>query len=91
MSATRPMNPETASTEIPEVPLTLEGFSVLHQMLRFRRSEWRAVPKAERDFDRAGGGRDFRQNGARKRRAIRLVLVAGPQGRPDVNSLPQQL
>ncbi len=49
MSATRPMNPETASAEIPEVPLTLEGFSVLHQMLRFRRSEWRAVPKADRD------------------------------------------
>ena len=49
MSATRPMNPETASTEIPEVPLTLEGFSVLHQMLRFRRSEWRAIAKADRD------------------------------------------
>ena len=49
MSATRPMNPETASAAIPEVPLTLEGFSVLHQMMRFRWSAWHAVPKADRD------------------------------------------
>jgi hypothetical protein len=28
------------STEIPPVPLTIEGYSVLHQMMRFRWSAW---------------------------------------------------
>jgi chlorite dismutase len=30
-------------TETPAVPLTLEGASVLHQMMRFRRPAWRAL------------------------------------------------
>jgi hydrogen peroxide-dependent heme synthase len=40
--------PHTASAETPAVPLTTEGYSVLHQMMRFRRSAWRALPQAER-------------------------------------------
>jgi hydrogen peroxide-dependent heme synthase len=36
------------TTEIPAVPLTTEGYSVLHQMLRFRRSAWRELPQVER-------------------------------------------
>jgi len=47
MTATRPMRPQAASTEIPAVPLTTEGYSVLHQMMRFRRAAWRALPQAE--------------------------------------------
>jgi hydrogen peroxide-dependent heme synthase len=39
--------PETPA-ETPEVPLTTEGYSVLHQMMRFRRSAWRALPANER-------------------------------------------
>ena len=31
------------STELPAVPLTLEGLSVLHQMFRFRWPEWRKL------------------------------------------------
>jgi len=34
---------------MPAVPLTLEGSSVLHQMMRFRWSAWKALPAAERD------------------------------------------
>jgi hydrogen peroxide-dependent heme synthase len=34
-------------TELPPVPLTLEGAAVLHQMMRFRRNAWNATP-AER-------------------------------------------
>jgi hydrogen peroxide-dependent heme synthase len=30
------------------VPLTTEGYSVLHQMMRFRRAVWRALPLSER-------------------------------------------
>jgi chlorite dismutase len=34
--------------EIPEVPLTTEGYSVLHQMMRFRWSAWRNLSEALR-------------------------------------------
>jgi len=34
---------QTVSTELPAVPLTLEGLSVLHQMFRFRWAEWRKL------------------------------------------------
>jgi hydrogen peroxide-dependent heme synthase len=37
-----------AATELPAVPLTIEGYSVLHQMLRFRRSAWRTLAKPEK-------------------------------------------
>jgi peroxiredoxin len=43
-----PVRPHSASAEIPEVPLTTEGYSVLHQMMRFRRTAWRALPEATR-------------------------------------------
>ena len=43
------MTPETLATPaIPPVPLSVEGASVLHQMMRFRRPEWRALPAANR-------------------------------------------
>jgi len=47
MTMTHHPRPQTA-TEIPAVPLTTEGYSVLHQMMRFGRSAWRALPEAER-------------------------------------------
>jgi chlorite dismutase len=34
---------QIVSTELPAVPLTLEGWSVLHQMFRFRWPEWRKL------------------------------------------------
>ena len=38
------MTPETvAAAAAPALPLTLEGASVLHQMMRFRRAAWRAL------------------------------------------------
>ena len=45
MSTTRIARPQTASTatELPAVPLTLEGYSVLHQMMRFRWMAWRQL------------------------------------------------
>ena len=41
------LRPKIAA-EIPAVPLTTEGYSVLHQMMRFRRSAWRSLPDAEK-------------------------------------------
>jgi len=43
MTATRTARPQTASTEIPAVPLTIEGYGVLHQMFRFRWQAWRPL------------------------------------------------
>ena len=43
------MTPETlAETALPPVPLTVEGASVLHQMMRVRWAAWRTLPSAER-------------------------------------------
>src|SRR5271170_2183278 len=47
-TSTPPVRPQTASTQLPEVPLTTEGYSVLHQMMRFRWTAWRALPDAAR-------------------------------------------
>ncbi len=37
-----------AAAEIPAVPLTTEGYSVLHQMMRFRWTAWRTLPEIAR-------------------------------------------
>jgi hydrogen peroxide-dependent heme synthase len=48
MSAFRTVHPEVAAAGIPPVPLTIEGYSVLHQMMRFRWAAWRGVDEAEK-------------------------------------------
>jgi hydrogen peroxide-dependent heme synthase len=48
MTTTSTMHPQVAAEEIPAVPLTVEGYSVLHQMMRFRRTAWRGLPDATR-------------------------------------------
>jgi hydrogen peroxide-dependent heme synthase len=47
MTTTHHPRPQ-AATEIPPVPLTTEGYSVLHQMMRVRRSAWRTLAPAEK-------------------------------------------
>jgi chlorite dismutase len=46
MSTTHDARPQ-ALAETPPVPLTLEGYSVLHQMMRVKRAEWRKLPLSE--------------------------------------------
>jgi chlorite dismutase len=46
MSVARTARPELAS--IPEVPLTIEGYSVLHQMMKIRWAEWRKLSANEK-------------------------------------------
>src|SRR5712691_13317719 len=48
MSSSRPAASKPVSDEIPAVPLTIEGYSVLHQMMRVRWSAWRVLPDNER-------------------------------------------
>jgi hydrogen peroxide-dependent heme synthase len=47
MTTTHHPRPQ-AATEIPAVPLTTEGYSVLHQMMRLRRPAWRALSQSDR-------------------------------------------
>lgn len=44
--STRPIH-AAATAETPPVPLTIEGYSVLHQMLKIRWAEWRKLPESE--------------------------------------------
>ena len=46
MPTVRTARPETAS--LPEVPLTIEGYSVLHQMMKFRWSAWRDLSESQK-------------------------------------------
>jgi len=43
MASTRTVRPQAVSADIPPVPLTIEGYSVLHQMMRFRWPAWRPL------------------------------------------------
>jgi peroxiredoxin len=49
MTATsRTIRPRSASAEMPPAPLTIEGYSVLHQMFRFRWPAWRRLASEQR-------------------------------------------
>jgi peroxiredoxin len=73
-SMNRTMNPGDAATvaaeagQLPAVPLTLEGYSTLHQMMRFRWTAWRALPDKDRreiagDAEQLLAGMETRTNG----------------------------
>jgi len=47
MTTTQQPRPQAAA-EVPAVPLTTEGYSVLHQMMRLRWPVWRAVSAADK-------------------------------------------
>jgi hydrogen peroxide-dependent heme synthase len=40
---------ETTSVTLPPVPITIEGSSVLHQMMRVEWTDWRHLPQSDRD------------------------------------------
>jgi chlorite dismutase len=43
MVSTRSAHPAPITTETPPVPLTIEGYSVLHQMMKIRWADWRPL------------------------------------------------
>jgi peroxiredoxin len=56
ITRTQSARPQSVSAGIPAVPLTLEGYSVLHQMFRFRWTAWRALDATEKiDIVREAG------------------------------------
>src|SRR5947209_7841405 len=48
MSAPSSTKPDTHTLELPPLPLTIEGASVLHQMFRVRWPEWKTLDAAAR-------------------------------------------
>src|SRR4029077_18860722 len=56
MSSTRPIRTQAAAAAIPPVPLTIEGYSVLHQMMRVRWGAGRSLGSGEKTeiLDEAG-------------------------------------
>src|SRR5580704_3208994 len=84
MNPTHPATLPVAAGQLPAVPLTVEGYATLHQMMRFRRTAWRALPEKDR---REIADRDGRQD----RRPVRPVLRARTQRRPDAGPLPRDL
>jgi hydrogen peroxide-dependent heme synthase len=48
MNPTHPVSAPVDAGQLPAVPLTLEGYPTLHQMMRFRWTAWRALPENER-------------------------------------------
>jgi peroxiredoxin len=48
MNPTHPVTLPQATGELPAVPLTIEGFATLHQMMRFRWTAWRATAERVR-------------------------------------------
>jgi len=48
MSSPRTLRTQAVAAEIPPVPLTVEGYSVLHQMMRLRWEAWRPLRAAQK-------------------------------------------
>jgi chlorite dismutase len=48
MVVTHTLHPQAASADVPPVPLTVEGYSVLHQMMRFGWAAWRPLPPEQK-------------------------------------------
>src|SRR5258708_40146882 len=48
ITPSHPTPPRVAAGQLPAVPLTLEGYATLHQMMRFRHTAWRALPDSNR-------------------------------------------
>ena len=48
MNPTHPETVPVTAGQLPAVPLTVEGYATLHQMMRFRWSAWRSTPENDR-------------------------------------------
>jgi chlorite dismutase len=76
MTSTRTISPSAISAELPALPLTIEGYSVLHQMMRFRWSAWRPLPESQKKeiLEEASGALAEMENNATGQSAMFSVL-----------------
>jgi hydrogen peroxide-dependent heme synthase len=70
----------TTVAELPAVPLTLEGFATLHQMMRFRRTAWRALPEKDRREIAGEASKLFSEMEARTDGQSALFSLLGHKG-----------
>jgi hydrogen peroxide-dependent heme synthase len=94
-----PSHPETlpvAAGQLPAVPLTLEGFATLHQMMRFRWTAWRATAENARREIAAEAARRLGEMEARSDAQSALFSLLGHKGdlmlihfRPSFDQLNQ--
>jgi len=66
--------------QLPAVPLTLEGYSTLHQMMRFRWTAWRALPDKDRHEVTAEAERLLAEMEARTNGQSALFSLIGHKG-----------
>jgi hydrogen peroxide-dependent heme synthase len=66
--------------DFPAAPLTLEGFSILHQMFRIRRAEWRALEAAKRERATAEASAAFDEIARREDGESALFAELGHKG-----------
>src|SRR5208283_1758888 len=74
MNPTHPESLPVAAAQLPAVPLTLEGYATLHQMMRFRWTAWRALPD------------NVRREIASEASRLLAAMEADPEGKPDGQS-----
>ncbi len=76
MSSPRTIHPQAATEGMPPVPLTIEGYSVLHQMMKFRWSAWRETNEVTRReiVREAAGVLEKMEQGAAGQSALYSVL-----------------
>src|SRR6266478_4595989 len=70
MNPTHPATLPVAAGQLPAVPLTVEGYATLHEMMRFRWTAWRALPENDR----------------REIAAEAAILLAEMESKPDGQS-----
>ncbi|HYB90471.1 MAG TPA: hydrogen peroxide-dependent heme synthase [Candidatus Binataceae bacterium] len=80
MNAHRPPEEQKFPADFPAAPLTLEGFSVLHQMFRVRRQAWRALDGARRLEAVEEAARTFAALGRREDGETALYSGLGHKG-----------
>ena len=88
MTTTHHPSPQV-SAEIPAVPLTTEGYSVLHQMMRLRWPAWRALPASEKSAIAKEASDALAAMEKHSAGTVRPVLAHRPQGRPHADPLPR--
>jgi peroxiredoxin len=80
MSSSRTMHTESVSTDLPAVPLTVEGYSTLHQMMRFRWTAWRALAQSDREAIAAEAGTLLESMEKRENGQSALFSLLGHKG-----------
>jgi hydrogen peroxide-dependent heme synthase len=69
-----------AAGQLPAVPLTIEGYATLHQMMRFRWTAWRALPENARREVAAEASQKFAEMEAKPGGQSALFSLLGHKG-----------